>query len=67
MLTLHPVCIKRNKSDQKLIMSLYVDDLVYVGNKSEMFVEFNHVQILLRNERLCTYVLFFWHISTPAT
>lgn len=40
MLTLRPVCIKRSKNDQILIMCLYVDDLLYVGNKSDMFVEF---------------------------
>ena len=38
----HTLFIKTNKEGKVLIVSLYVDDLIFVGNDELMFVEFKH-------------------------
>ncbi|KAJ8618383.1 hypothetical protein MRB53_014569 [Persea americana] len=38
----HTLFIKNNKEGKVLIVSLYVDDLIFTGNDESMFEEFKH-------------------------
>ena len=38
----HTLFIKTNKEGKVLIVSLYVDDLIFTGNDELMFIEFKH-------------------------